>query len=172
MNLEYELTSLSFAGNRPKNGTPGYGDHQQVIEAIKQYGGSTLRDKFDTYWTQEVGITLDEIKEFRSIMLEPTESITIGNTNIATYYSPNALDFTWTKDMKAYIVSTFNPETGQVTLTRVNEVPAETGIIVKGQAGTFNIPIGESNLFVANLLKGVTTPTVMNKEEGEVRIPD
>ena len=166
MNLEYELTSLSFAGNRPKNGTPGYGDHQQVIEAIKQYGGSTLRDKFDTYWTQEVGITLDEIKEFRSIMLEPTESITIGNTNIATYYSPNALDFTWTKDMKAYIVSTFNPETGQVTLTRVNEVPAETGIIVKGQAGTFNIPIGESNLFVANLLKGVTTPTVMNKEEG------
>jgi protein-tyrosine phosphatase len=166
MNLEYELTSLSFAGNRPKNGTPGYGDHQQIIEAIKQYGGETLRDKFDTYWTQEVGITMDEIKEFRSIMLDPTESIVIGNTNIATYYSPNALNFSWTKDVKAYIVSTFNPETGQVTLTRVKEIPAETGVIVKGQAGTFDIPLGESKLVVTNLLKGVTTPTVMNKEEG------
>ena len=166
MNLEYELTSLSFAGNRPKNGTPGYGDHQAVIEAIKQYDGATLRDKFDTYWTQQVGITMDEIKEFRSIMLDPKESIAISEAGVGTYYSSNALDFSWTKDVKAYIVSTFTPATGQVTLTRVNEVPAYTGIVVKGQAGKYDIPVGEGNIFVANLLKGVTTPTVMHKQEG------
>jgi hypothetical protein len=69
MNLEYELTSLSFAGNRPKGGTQGYGDHQALIEKIKTYEGATLRDKFDTYWIQEVGISQDLINEFRNIML-------------------------------------------------------------------------------------------------------
>ena len=68
MNLEYELTSLSFAGLRPKSGYAD-GDHQKLIEKIKTYEGETLRDKFDTYWTKEVGISQDLIDEFRSIML-------------------------------------------------------------------------------------------------------
>ena len=168
MNLEYELTSLSFAGNRPKNGTPGYGDHQQVIEAIKQYDGKTLRDKFDTYWTQVVGISMAQIEEFRSIMLvDPRETvaISIGNLGVGTYYSESALDFSEKKDVNAYIVSTFTPATGEVILTRVKDVPANTGIIVKGAQGTYDIPIGEGNTFVTNLLKGVTTSTVMNQKE-------
>ncbi|MBR3477742.1 MAG: tyrosine-protein phosphatase [Bacteroidaceae bacterium] len=68
MNKEYELTSLSFAGLRPKSGYAD-GDHQKLIEKIKTYEGETLRDKFDTYWTKEVGISQDLIDEFRSIML-------------------------------------------------------------------------------------------------------
>ncbi len=200
MNLEYELTSLSFAGNRPKNGTPGYGDHQAVIEAIKQYNGETLRDKFDTYWTDVVGIEKTDIEEFRSLMLtgyattdptpddptpddptpddptpdDPTPddpivpekvTISISSLGVGTYCSSEALDFSETS-LRAYIVSVFNPATGQVTMTRVEKVPAYTGVIVKGAEGTCEIPVGEGNVFVANLLKGVTTPTVMNKEEG------
>ncbi len=68
MNLEYELTSLSFAGLRPKSGYAD-GDHQKLIEKIKTYDGETLRDKFDTYWTKEVGVSQELIDEFRSIML-------------------------------------------------------------------------------------------------------
>lgn len=68
MNKEYELTSLSFAGLRPKSGYAD-GDHQKLIEKIKTYEGATLRDKFDTYWTQEVGVTKSQIEEFRSLML-------------------------------------------------------------------------------------------------------
>ena len=68
MNLEYELTSLSFAGLRPKSGYAD-GDHQKLIEKIKTYEGETLRDKFDTYWTKEVGVSQELIDEFRSIML-------------------------------------------------------------------------------------------------------
>ena len=68
MNKEYELTSLSFAGLRPKGGYSD-GDHQKLIEKIKTYSGATLRDKFDTYWTTEVGITKEQIDEFRSLML-------------------------------------------------------------------------------------------------------
>ena len=78
MNLEYELTSLSFAGLRPKSGYAD-GDHQKLIEKIKTYDGATLRDKFDTYWTKEVGITMDQIEEFRSIMLvDPTATAIKG----------------------------------------------------------------------------------------------
>ena len=68
MNKEYELTSLSFAGLRPKSGYAD-GDHQKLIEKIKTYDGATLRDKFDTYWTKEVGVSIDDIQEFRSLML-------------------------------------------------------------------------------------------------------
>ena len=68
MNLEYELTSLSFAGLRPKSGYAD-GDHQKLIEYVKALEGETLRDKFDTYWTKQVGITQEQIDEFRSIML-------------------------------------------------------------------------------------------------------
>lgn len=170
MDLEYELTSLSFAGNRPKGGTPNYGDHLALIEKIKTYDGVTLRDKFDTYWTKEVGISMEQIEEFRSIMLLDSRekvSITLGDLGVGTYYSSKALDFSEEKKMNAYIVSTFKPATGQVTLTRVTEVPANTGIIVKGEAGTYEIPVGEGNIFVANMLKGVETPTVMHKKEGE-----
>ncbi|MBO7581498.1 MAG: tyrosine-protein phosphatase [Bacteroidaceae bacterium] len=74
MNLEYELTSLSFAGLRSKGGY-GDGDHQKLIEYVKKLEGDSLRDKFDTYWTKQVGITQEQIEEFRSIMLEgvPTD---------------------------------------------------------------------------------------------------
>ena len=74
MNLEYELTSLSFAGLRPKSGYAD-GDHQKLIEYVKALEGETLRDKFDTYWTKQVGISMEQIEEFRSIMLmDPVET--------------------------------------------------------------------------------------------------
>lgn len=168
MNLEYELTSLSFAGNRPKGGTPGYGSHQELIEYIKNNcAGKTLRDKFDTYWTQQVGVTQQQIEEFRSIMLVgPAEPVSIGSLGVGTYYSANALDFTWVKGLKAYIVSSFDSSKGQVTLTCVKDVPANTGVIIKGAAGVYDIPVCENTTAVDNMLRGVTKPTIMHKVDG------
>ncbi len=36
---------------------------------IQKLTGKTLRDKFEYYWTNSVGITVDEVNEFRSLML-------------------------------------------------------------------------------------------------------
>lgn len=81
MNKEYELTSLSFAGLRPKSGYAD-GDHQKLIEKIKTYDGETLRDKFDTYWIKEVGITMEQIEEFRSLMLfDPNAKVSTDVNN-------------------------------------------------------------------------------------------
>lgn len=61
---DYEMTSFAApAGNRNKSAI------QERIAVIQDLTGSTLRDKFENYWTNSVGITADEVKEFRSIML-------------------------------------------------------------------------------------------------------
>ena len=66
-------------------------------------------------------------------------SVTISKAGIATYSNSNkALNFT-NSGIKAYYASAV--EKGKVTLTPINQVPAYTGIIVKGEPGTHKIPV-------------------------------
>lgn len=66
-------------------------------------------------------------------------SVTISKAGIATYSNSNkALDFT-NSGIKAYYASAV--EIGEVTLTPINQVPAYTGIIVKGEPGPYEIPV-------------------------------
>jgi hypothetical protein len=96
-------------------------------------------------------------------IIEMGDEITIGESGIGTFCSTNPMDFSDTDDIKAYIVSAFNPATSEVTLTRVANVPANTGIVVTGAAGTYTIPLGNSKTIASNLLVGVTTNTILNK---------
>ena len=67
-------------------------------------------------------------------------SVKISDAGIATYSNSNkALDFTKSGIIKAYYASAV--EKGKVTLTPINQVPAYTGIIVKGEPGTHEIPV-------------------------------
>lgn len=100
-------------------------------------------------------------------MPAPVEDITIGSAGMGTFCSTHPLDFSGTDDIKAYIVSAFKPSTGEVTLTRITDVPANTGIVVKGNADTYTIPWGAGETVVANMLVGVTTNTVLNKVDGD-----
>ena len=109
--------------------------------------------------------TADVWKDFGNIV-EMDETITIGDEGMGTYCSTNALDFSCTDDIKAYIVSAFKPSTGEVTLKRITDVPANTGIVVKGAAGTYTMTAGLGETIVSNMLKGVTTNTVLKKVEG------
>ena len=66
-------------------------------------------------------------------------SVKISDAGIATYSNSNkALDFT-NSGIKAYYASAV--EKGKVTLTPINQVPAYTGIIVKGEPGPYEIPV-------------------------------
>ena len=105
--------------------------------------------------------------DFSSIVELNNVDITIGAAGMGTYYSNVPLDFSGTDDIKAYIVSAFRPSTGAVTLTRITDVPANTGIVVKGAADTYNVPVGQGETVVANMLTGVTTSTVLNKVSGD-----
>ena len=55
------------------------------------------------------------------------EQVSISSVGMATYYTDCALDFTGLTDMWAY-VATLNG--GAITFTRVNKVPANTGILL------------------------------------------
>lgn len=99
-------------------------------------------------------------------IVEMPSVIEIGETGFATYCSTNALDFSEVMDIKAYIVSGFNQETGTLVLTRVTEVPAGEGLYIAGTPGRHEIPQTETTMFYANLLKGVTEPTIISPTDG------
>ncbi len=93
-------------------------------------------------------------------------TITIGAAGMATYSDSRDLDFTDVEGLKAYIASGFNPETSEQTLTRVRKVPAGEGLLVKGAAGSYQVPYKKVSAFYANLLKGVPVATVVNPTDG------
>lgn len=81
--------------------------------------------------------------------------ITIGEAGMTTYSnSYKALDFT-NSGIKAYYASTV--EKGKVTLTPIVMTPAYTGIIIKGEPDTYEIPVaeGEAPTIDTNYLKAV-----------------
>ena len=92
--------------------------------------------------------------------------VNIGSTGYATFCSPYALDFSKVSDVRAYIASGFNPSTGKLVLTRVDEVPAGEGLYLVGNPGTHNVPFTETNMLYSNFLKGVTTATTIYPTEG------
>lgn len=130
-----------------------FSNRNQIVLYIP-YGSKSAYEAAD-YW-----------KDFKEI-IEMGEDITIGSAGIGTYCSTHALDFSGTDDIKAYIVSAFKPSTGEVTLTRITDVPANTGIVVKGEADTYTIPWGPGETIVSNMLVGVTENTVLNKVDGD-----
>lgn len=80
-------------------------------------------------------------------------TITIGEAGVATYSnSTKNLDFTGAA-IKAYYATAV--ETGKVTLSPVSYVPAYTGIVVKGEPGTYEVPTGEGENNAANYLKAI-----------------
>ena len=100
-------------------------------------------------------------------ILEMKETVTLSSAGMGSFCSTRPLDFSGTDNIKAYIVSAFKPSTGEVTLTRITDVPANTGIVVKGDEDTYTIPWGPGETVVANMLVGVTTNTVLNKVDGD-----
>ena len=78
-----------------------------------------------------------------------------GSTGIATFCSDKDLDFSTVAGLKAYIGAGFNRETGVMTMLQVTDVPAGTGLLLKGSKGSYDIPEKASSSIYANLLVGV-----------------
>ena len=121
--------------------------------------------------TSEGVLTITDVNGNQTVSVEfvmdgNSVAVTIGELGAATFCCEEALDFSGTEEVKAYIVSAFHPATGKVTLTRITDVPAGTGIVLLGNAGTYDIPIGAGETYVVNMLVGVTADKVLNKTEG------
>ena len=96
-----------------------------------------------------------------------TETASLSSVGYATYASANALDLSDVDGLTAYTASvsesvvTFNEVTGTV--------PAETGLLLKGDAGSYNIPVVESSStdVTGNKLVGKTAVTTIGKKTGD-----
>ena len=65
-----------------------------------------------------------------------------------------------------YIVSAYIPEEGKVILTRVYDVPAGTGLVVRGvEGGHYEIPAGNGSSVLSNMLVGTTRSKGLPVEE-------
>ncbi len=95
------------------------------------------------------------------------EVVTISAAGFATLYTPFALDFEHATPagLTAYTAD-LDGET--VTLTAVNNVPAETGVVLKGDEGAYMIPVIESSSTDPEDLTGnVSASTDYNAFVGE-----
>ena len=92
--------------------------------------------------------------------------ITIPSEGQTTFCYDLPLDFSNVSGIEAYIVCGYNIVSGNIQQIRVREVPAGTGVIVKGKAGTYTIPVKETLFYYKNMLKPVFKETTIPASEG------
>lgn len=92
--------------------------------------------------------------------------ITIPSEGQTTFCYDLPLDFSSVSGIEAFIVCGYNINSGNIQQIKVREVPAGTGIIVKGKAGTYTIPVKETLFYYKNMLKPVFKETTIPASEG------
>ena len=97
------------------------------------------------------------------LYVNPSEevSVTIGATGYSTFSSPVPLDFSGVSGLTAYVAKSVAG--GHVTLSSVTTAPANTGLVLAGEAGeTYSIPVTASaEAPASNLLVGCIVNTTV-----------
>ena len=94
----------------------------------------------------------------------PTEiTITIGKYGSTMFCSGYALDFSNVEGLRAYTAAGYNTESGVITMLRIETSAAEVGLFLKGEPGSYVVPIIEhSSDNSMNMLVGTIEKTVVN----------
>lgn len=95
------------------------------------------------------------------------EFITLAQ-GVGTFSCSQDLNFTGS-ELKAYIAAGYNKAESQVLLVRVYDVPAGTGLYLKGEADvTYKIPYSTSQAYYMNMLKANLTASSIAKTSGDM----
>jgi hypothetical protein len=97
------------------------------------------------------------------------ETITISAAGQVPYYSAYNLDFTNKPELKAYVATGYDKTKGTIWLTRVKQVPAETGFLLMGDPDDYDIPTieGVSDVYYKNMFKGTLEGTTLYTTDGD-----
>ena len=103
---------------------------------------------------------------------EPTPdnvAITISGAKQVPYFCEYNLDFTDKPELKAYVATGYDKAKGTIWLTRVKQVPAETGFLLIGDAGDYDIPVAKSasNAYYKNMFKGTLEDITIQTTDGD-----
>lgn len=147
-----------------------YADGSVIVRSdITTKGGAKYYEQFTK--TSLTG-TLYAAMGIQSAYLEVTKavvepnpvSVDITDGGWATLYTEQALDFSAVDGLTAY---TATCDGSKVTLTQVNDVPANTGVVLKGAKGTYAIPVAASSTTAKGDLNGnAAAETTYNAIEG------
>ena len=148
-----------------------FGDYQVLLDVE----GHTMKS------VQEVAVTEEkpEVAELDYVVTETeivtkeefaavNEFITITAAKQSTYCSDKNLDFSSKPELKAYVATGYDKTTGTIWLTRVKDVPANTGFLLMGDPNTYDIPVkeGVSDSYYVNLFKGTLTSMKLQATDG------
>ena len=164
--------SITGAGVTADNMNPKYlddvvitiaEDPDRTLTSLKVNGEEVKDDMAgNTYTIKNVAGNVTVVATFASTK----EFISLpASSDMATFSCSQALDFTGVEGLKAYIASGFDGTT--VLLTRVEKVPANTGLLLLGTPGaTYKVPYAETTAYYSNLLKPVLTATTVAQTDG------
>lgn len=160
-----EIGSYAFSGCSKLTTVTLFADSITSSKAFSNTKNATLYVPFGSKnYYQEDG---NWDNDFANIIeMEPTVA-KVSIKELGTFSFPYALDFTEVPQLNAYIASGFNPETGELTLTRVYNIPAGEGLLIKGNTEKQEVPCKKTNMYYSNLLKGVTSATTVSPTDGD-----
>ena len=117
----------------------------------------------------EFSIVLNETETFTIINSMESEPIIISAAKQVPYCSDQNLDFSTMPDLKAYVATGYDKSTGIIWLTRVMQVPANTGFLLIGEADTYDIPVAETaaDCYYKNMFKGTIDGETIYTTDGE-----
>lgn len=116
------------------------------------YTGSTI----DLTGKDDIKVALSVSRSWLDVISEGQAAVgtTVTSAGWATLYTPYALDFSDVDGLTAYTASVSE---NTVTLTEVTNVPANTGVVLKGAENTYSIPVIASSSTEKGDLKGSAT---------------
>lgn len=164
-----DVQQLEFLSNQPNDIVEARSASQAQIFNISDSPMLTIGNSNLTFAdnTDNINFSRNEKVAF-FIKGKEMRNLTFGASDYATYCTDVSLDFSEVDGIKAYIASSFNPNTGSLTITRVTNVPAGEGILLKGTAGeSYDVPVTSDASVVANLMKGNTTSITLDPTTGE-----
>ena len=106
-------------------------------------------------------------------------TIEMDEAGLRTYSANVDLDFADVTVLKAYVCNAYDSKQSRMVMLRVTSVPAGTGVLLRGEAGSYDVPVAESTTYLVNLLvpavneitleptAGDKTNFVLSKPEGE-----
>ncbi len=167
--IEY-IGSWAFVSNKFSSVTIYAEDVPQTGVDAFEHSNLDNATLYVPYGTKSKYEQADGWKEFKNIVeMGETTPIIISSAKQVTYMSDKNLDFTGYPDLKAYVATGYDKSSGTIWLTRVKEVPANTGFLLMGEANTYEIPAksGESTSYYMNLFKGTIEGTTIYTTDGD-----
>ena len=131
-----------------------------------------------TYYNSITGSnTLNGLRAYFTSVKKDYVEVTVSQYKYAVFSCNYDLDFTNVTnangepaDLTAYIVSAYQPGAdAYVCVTSIQNAPANTGLVVKAEKGTYRIPFGKTSVYFKNLLIATAKATPVPYEENGYR---